>query len=114
VKIAEAADILETLLHGVDPITGEIVGEGVLTEPEVMRALHIGVVALRTNYVRPAKAESARAGQAWTSEEDAQLVSAFRSGTPRADLAKLHERSAGAIASRLVRLGEVVVPETVR
>ncbi|HEY7244328.1 MAG TPA: ATP-dependent helicase [Xanthobacteraceae bacterium] len=47
----------------------------------------------------------ARHGQAWSSEEDSQLVATFRQGVAIADIAITHQRKRGAITSRLIRLG---------
>jgi hypothetical protein len=52
----------------------------------------------------------ARAGQPWRSCEDTALISGYRSGQGVKDLARIHGRSAKAIALRLERLGVSQVP----
>ena len=47
----------------------------------------------------------ARAGEGWSSEEDQQLTREFWKGKKFEQMAKAHQRSRGAIMSRLVHLG---------
>ena len=49
------------------------------------------------------------AGKSWTEDEETQLISEYRSGIKGSEIAKLYNRSKGAIAARLVRLGEISV-----
>lgn len=46
-----------------------------------------------------------RAGQGWTTQEDRDLVDAFRTSGSLSELAQRHGRSRGAIRSRLIKLG---------
>ncbi|HSI85262.1 MAG: hypothetical protein ACAI35_13450 [Candidatus Methylacidiphilales bacterium] len=48
-------------------------------------------------------------GKPWTSEEDEQLVSRFRSRLTLAEIAKKHKRGIGGIQSRLVKRGIDVI-----
>ena len=48
-----------------------------------------------------------RAGHPWDDQEDVDLVAAWERGDVLADLADGHERTEGAIVSRLVKLGAV-------
>ena len=50
-----------------------------------------------------------RQGVAWSADEDERLRSAFQSGAKTAALAGIHQRSRGAIRSRLVKLGLIEV-----
>src|SRR5262249_55472999 len=50
-----------------------------------------------------------RQGVAWSADEDERLRSAFLSGAKTAALAGTHQRSRGAIRSRLVKLGLIEV-----
>ena len=50
---ARAASLLETLIMGIDPITGETLdAEHVCAQPETLRALHLAVAALRNEKPR--------------------------------------------------------------
>jgi hypothetical protein len=110
---AEAKQIIEVLAGGVDPATGEVLpDDSPLSSPHVIRALFIAVKALElmaAKPTRPAAAAPGKAGKAWTEDEDQRLVAAFDAGTPVAALARTHERTTGAINSRLIRLGRLQV-----
>ncbi|MGM9602010.1 MAG: hypothetical protein ACI3W5_10605 [Faecousia sp.] len=119
----EAYTLLETLMDGVNPITGELLPEDhVCHEPAVLRALHKALVALQAyesdtqislsekeqaaqkpERKKPAGCE--RAGEAWSSEEEAQLGDLWKNGATRNEIAKLLHRSSWAIQRRLERLG---------
>ena len=48
-------------------------------------------------------------GKPWTPEEDQALVAAFDSGSTPKQLAAAHERTNGAVRSRLMKLGKLDV-----
>ena len=108
-----ALGILRALADGCDPETGEVFPrEHVLQQPSVIRALGLAVRLLceeprsqGTTNQEPAK--PCRAGIAWTPEEDRELLSAFGQGATIAALASKHERTRGAIESRLVKQGRL-------
>jgi hypothetical protein len=50
-------------------------------------------------------AGAARMGEPWTDEEDAQLRAEHASGMSPKEMANAHDRNAGGIRSRLIRLG---------
>lgn len=111
---AEAKQIIEVLAGGVDPATGEVLADdSPLSSPHVIRALFIAAKALELMAAakppRPAAAAPGNAGKPWVEDEDQRLVAAFDAGTPVAELARTHERSSGAINSRLIRLGRLQV-----
>ena len=108
----ETKQIIEVLAGGVDPATGEVLADdNPLSSPHVIRALFIAAKALE---LLAAKAERSaatptHAGKAWSDEEDQRLVAGFDANTPVAALARVHERTTGAITSRLIRLGRLQV-----
>ncbi len=109
---AEAKQIIEVLAGGIDPATGEVLpDDSPLSNPHVIRALFIAAKALESmaaaKPARPAAAAPGNAGKSWTEDEDHRLVAAFDAGTPVAALARTHERTTGAINSRLVKLGRL-------
>ena len=108
---AEAKQIIEVLAGGVDPATGEVLpDDSPLSGPHVIRALFIAAKALElmaAKSARPAAAAPGNAGKPWAEEEDQRLVDGFDAGTPVAALARTHERTTGAINSRLVKLGRL-------
>lgn len=68
---------------------------------DVVEALNTATSVLRKND-RPASA-----GMKWTEEEDALLCREFDAGTAIRAIAQQHGRTAGAITSRLVKLGKL-------
>ena len=109
---AEAKQIIEVLASGVDPATGEVLGDdSPLSSPHVIRALFLAAKALEltAGKAERSQASPSNAGKAWTDDEDQRLVAAFDTGTPVAALARTHERTSGAITSRLIRLGRLQV-----
>ncbi len=109
---AEAKQVIEVLARGIDPQTGELLPEdNPINNPHVIRALFIAVRALELQAASPIKAvkpaKVGNAGKSWTADEDQQLLQAFDAGTTVATLATTHQRTTGAITSRLIRLGRL-------
>ena len=114
----EAKQIIDVLARGIDPETGEVLpADNPLNSPHVIRALFLAARALELQAAAPApkaKTKAAtpadkpgNAGAAWTDEETNRLAAAFDSGHDIAQLARDHQRTTGAIRSRLIRLGRV-------
>ncbi|MEQ1663516.1 MAG: hypothetical protein ABL877_12560 [Thiobacillus sp.] len=112
-----ALEIIDSLAAGIDPFSGEILPENsTLQHPDVVRALFTAKFALQVT--RKAQKQPApkdpnlptHAGNSWSEEEDRQLVSAFESGNAVKELALKHQRTDGAIRSRLIKLGKLELP----
>lgn len=113
-----AIEILEMLLNGIDPVTGEILPEkGPHAEPEVIRALYKGIQAL-SREARQEKTESmpsepgpkqrkANASRPWTKEDDQQLIELFKNQIPVEEICSVLQRRPRGINNRLVFLGLV-------
>lgn len=115
-KPLEAQQIIEGLARGLDTSTGEVMPDsspcaGLLNQPHVIRALFMAARALEQGPAKAARKADppGKAGQPWSEEEDQRLTAAFDGGTPVAELARSHERSRGAITSRLMRFGRLQV-----
>ena len=109
---AEAKQIIEVLAGGIDPTTGEVLADdSPLSSPHVIRALFIAAKALEQVSSKAARSATTpgNAGKSWSDEEDQRLVAAFDASTPVAALARTHERTSGAITSRLIKLGRLQV-----
>ena len=109
---AKAADIIATLADGVNPLTGEeFPKDSVYNNPEIIRTLFAAVEALKQEARGEARKRNrqlpANAGQPWSPEQDEKLASMFDRGTTIRQLAESHQRTKGAIASRLVRLEKI-------
>lgn len=108
---SEARVVLENLANGIDPVTGELLGgDSPLHQAVVVRALFQAVKALSELERRaaPVRLKAEKTGTAWSADEDQRLLAGFDGGQPVAELARLHQRSNGAIRSRLKRLGRLL------
>lgn len=110
----EALVILEALANGVDPFTGEIYPpESPYQKAETVRALFMAIRELEAKKPRKEKKVKLgpdgtplkKMGSAWTEEEDEALKAAFLTQSTVAELSEAHQRTAGGIRARLVRLG---------
>jgi len=118
----QAAQIIEHLALGVDPRTGEVLGEGdACTAPEIIRALFIARNALqapspaattpaqrKTPFVRNG-VELPNVGKKWSEEDVGTLLQQFEAGTPLSRIAVQLGRTDGSIVARLVHAG--VLPD---
>ncbi|NQU05935.1 MAG: hypothetical protein HQ568_07565 [Calditrichaeota bacterium] len=107
---SEAKKIIESLANGVCPVTGEVLpDDSPYNSPQVIRALFAAVNAFDFQVRREERRKKLpnNAGKQWTTEEDQELISAFNDGNEVKEIAKIHERTRGAIASRLVVLGQI-------
>lgn len=106
--IERAKDLLTALADGVNPITGELLPSyDSCNQAEIVRALHTAVTTLEKAAKRSSKPQPDNAGKPWTVDEEAKLVDSYRTGKTGAELAAEHNRSKGAIAARLVKLGVI-------
>src|SRR5690348_482686 len=107
-KETKARQILQALVQGIDPVTGEELAPGtVLQHADVLRALLAGVGALESMAARAHRRAQLpdNVGQTWTPDEEDALTSEFKAGESVADIAVKHGRTARAIEARLERLG---------
>ena len=107
-KESRARQILQALVQGVDPLTGEELPPGtVLQHADVLRALLAGVVALEQLAARAQRRAQlpGNVGQSWSIAEEQALMSEFQGGESIAAIAALHGRTLRAIEARLERLG---------
>lgn len=106
----EAMNIVSLLADGTNPQTGEIFSEdSPYQHPENVRALYLAVKGLERleKYEARTKNLPKNAGAPWAEDEEDQLLKAFENGSSIKELAALHERTTGAIHSRLVSLGKI-------
>ncbi|MFI3156573.1 MAG: hypothetical protein QX199_10485 [Methylococcaceae bacterium] len=107
---ASSLEIIRALANGVDPHTGEeLPADSPYQHPQTIRALFVAIQALeqlKKSGVRQQRLPD-NAGKAWTDEENHQLISAFDSGKTIKQLAEEHQRTEGAIRSRLIKQGRI-------
>lgn len=109
-----ARQILQKLIQGIDPVTGEeLQGETVLQEADVLRALLAGLSALELTAARAMRRAQLpdNVGQAWTTEEEGRLVDAFKRGETPVAIAHEHGRTLRAIEARLEKIGLISAEE---
>ncbi|MFW5872483.1 MAG: hypothetical protein ACOCVN_00700 [bacterium] len=101
-------EILNLLANGIDPMSGEIFpANSPYQQAEVVRALFNACALLKDVKVKKPKEIPPRQGTPWAEEEDKKLAIAFQDNTPIKELANIHQRSTGAIKSRLQKHGLV-------
>lgn len=114
-----AVEILESLLDGADPITGEVLPrDHVCQEAEVMRALHAAVIALQSGGAdapefRPHPTQSypytkrgkLNAGREWTEQDSRQLIDLYLKNTPMEEVCRLLQRRPRGVRNQLIYLG---------
>ena len=111
---ARARQILQSLIQGIDPVTGEeLPHETVLQHADVLRALLAGLHALEQTTARAQRRAQLpdNVGQAWTTEEESRLVTAFKKGDSPVVIAREHGRTLRAIEARLEKLGLITADE---
>jgi hypothetical protein len=100
--------ILKSLIEGRDPISGEpIQSECVIHRSDILRALLAGLSALDLIAARAQRRAQLpqNVGITWTTQEEAKLVAAFKSGDSPATIARNRCRTLRAIEARLQQLG---------
>lgn len=113
-KQIRARQVLQSLIQGLDPETGEeLPRETVLQHAEVLRALLAGLSALEHTAAREQRRAQLpdNVGQTWTTEEEHRLVAAFKSGESPPTIARQHGRTLRAIEARLEKLGLITAEE---
>lgn len=107
----EALRIIQSLVDGVNPCTGEMFPDGSpYQQPTILRALFIAVRALERLEEKQKREQRLpeNAGKSWDESEDRMLCIKFESGLTIMQLAQKHRRTSGAIQSRLEKLGKIV------
>jgi hypothetical protein len=67
----------------------------------------LGALSSDDRHARPQQNLPERVGRPWRENEDKALIEAFDEGVDLDDLAIKHQRTRGAIRSRLIRLGKI-------
>lgn len=82
---------------------------GAYQQPDVVRALFVAARALERveRIKRRRETLPDHAGRAWDAAEEQQLCEEFDAGKTVAEIAQIHQRTRGAIQSRLERLGKI-------
>ena len=122
-----AVEIIENLVDGIHPLTGEILPEdNICEEVGIVDALNCAIQVLNERIVAERAIEEYRrmqvkdasekeskskqnlpenAGKPWFPKDDAELLKLYKAGVSVTEIAKQYKRTKGAIRARLVRLG---------
>lgn len=106
----EALDIIQALSDGLNPFLNDALpSESICHNTAVNEALQLAIEGLQSKLKSEARHASlpTKAGEPWTDEEAQQVVAAYESGQTMAEIAKEHQRTKGAIQSRLEKLGKL-------
>ncbi len=111
--------ILQSLANGFNPITGDnLAEENVYHHPSIIRALFTAIRALEQIEIPDSLPSTTNkrvlpinAGKPWSRPEDIQLGQKFDEGISIAELSHIHNRTSGAIRSRLIKLGKLTISE---
>ena len=112
-EIAQARDVLKSLVEGVDPVTGMALPRGTAVHhATVLRALLSAVAVMEADMARNRRRARLprNVGRPWKEPEDKLLLAAFSNGEPLGAVASRHCRSLAGVESRLEKLG-VLAPE---
>ncbi len=100
---SKTIEVIEALANGIDPLTGELLPDDhLLQQPDIVRALFNAAALLKNS--RDVLPGLAMQCSPWTAGEDNQLKEAFANGIKISQIAKDHQRTAGAIRSRIKKL----------
>ncbi|MFL6602940.1 MAG: hypothetical protein ACJ8R9_16635 [Steroidobacteraceae bacterium] len=107
-QIRKARTVLESLIQGLDPETGEDLPKtDTANRIEVTRSMSIALTALKEVDARMVRRSllPESVGKTWTDEEEQQLKAEFANSEPIPDIATRHGRTIRAIEARLERVG---------
>ena len=109
-EMSKALEITQKLADGIDPASGEKYGEGSpYQQADTVRALCTVLEAVKRGAQNTARKKDgpAKAGKAWSAEEEQKMIKMFEAKTDVAQIAKVLCRTTGAIWARLEKLGKV-------
>ena len=113
-QTVSAKKILGSLIEGCDPQSGEpLPAECVVHRSDVLRAFIAGATAIEQLEARAQRRSQLpdNVGKAWTTDEEARLIAAFKHGDSPSLLAQAHGRTLRAIEARLQKLGLITEAE---
>ncbi len=109
IKLSRAIEIINTLIDGIDPFTGEVYSkDSIFKNTEIIDSLTLSLKGLihLEKIKKRATSLPKNAGRPWTIEFDNELINKFDNGTSIKDLSIYYKRTKGAIRARLIKLGK--------
>lgn len=107
-KFARSRNVLELLIQGAHPTTGEdLPKDSIINNIEVTRALIASIDALKQVQARVLRRAllPEKVGRTWSKDEEATLREEFQAEFPIPEIADAHGRTVRAIEARLERMG---------
>ena len=93
--------IIQTLASGIDPTTGEVFPpDSPYQNIDIVRALFHAA-----RIIEESKELPQNAGTPWTEDEHIKVINDYKNGVTISQIAKDHQRTTGAIRSRLRKAG---------
>ena len=105
-----AHEIIQALANGKDPYTGDALpASSVYQQADTVRALYLALEGLdRLKRSKARKTDGPpMSGQPWTTEEEQEVLRDFDAKIDVNEIAAKHQRTTGAIWSRLEKLGRI-------
>ena len=105
-KIEDYFKTLEFLSDAINPYTGEIIS-GI--DEDLKKDIFEILLYFnnKVKYQKSLKEKFSNMGNKWTQEEDSQLISEYKNKLTFKQIAEIHNRSTGAIRSRLLKLNVI-------
>lgn len=106
--IKRAKELLEILSDGVNPITGEVLPPyDSCNQIEIVRALNLAVRILNEKQEKGKQSRPYNQGKPWLKKDEEKLCEMFDEGYTKVEICRYFDRTPGAIAAKLVRLGKI-------
>lgn len=105
----EKLQVIDALLRGIDPSTGELLDEDHFVNEDVVKAVLMTALHAIERKQEREKNKKPSSGARWTEEEDERLVEEYNSNMPITEIAEMHGRSTGSIQSRLLKLALISI-----
>ena len=109
-ETTRALEILRALADGKNPYTGETLpADSAYQQADTVRALTLAMEAIESKKKREDRRKELppNIGRPWTQEDDEWIAQGFDDGASIPEMAESHGRTAGAIRSRLLKLGKL-------
>lgn len=109
--VEAATTILQNMIDGIDPVTGEVLPHDHLCNyPEVMRALHVAILSMSSEKgkIKDSSAQNhikLNAGRPWTNQELDELEQLYLSGMPITSICEQLQRRERGLKKQLMYLG---------
>ena len=105
----EKLQVIDALLRGIDPSTGEVLDADSFVNEDAFKAVLVTALhaierkQMREKYKKPSS------GARWTEDEEARLVEEYNNNLSISEIAEMHGRSTSSIQNRLIKLAQISI-----